>query len=276
MTRVAQILSQISIRESIPWERLLPAFIVFITGFILIRFFARIAVRTVARPLKEQSKVLLRKILVYLGSALLLILVLNAAGVSVGGLLGAAGVIGIAVGIASQASLSNIISGLFLLSERFFELGDVVTIGEYTGTVYAVDLLSVKIRKFDNLLIRIPNQTILDSNLVNITRFPIRRMDFVVVVPFDEPVARVLDALRAVSEHSKSSLESPEPLVMFKSYEERGLSFLLGVWFERELYVDVRNEIAESIQRQFTECGIRMEILAVRLEDGAKKGTLLS
>jgi small-conductance mechanosensitive channel len=114
------------------WERILLGTALFLAGYFALRLITAMIVRGAARGLRDQHKDILRKLMLYVGSGMLFIVVLNLSGVSVGGLLGAAGVVGIAVGIASQASLSNIISGLFLVSERFFEIGDTVRIGEHT------------------------------------------------------------------------------------------------------------------------------------------------
>ena len=117
--------------------------------------------------------------------------VLGELGVKLTALLGAAGIVGIAVGFASQTSVSNIISGLFLISEKPFAIGDVLKVGGTTGIIQSIDLLSIKIRTFDNLFVRIPNEKILSSEVTNITRFPIRRMDIVFQVDYGQDLARV-------------------------------------------------------------------------------------
>ncbi|MFW5795752.1 MAG: mechanosensitive ion channel family protein, partial [Alkalispirochaeta sp.] len=218
--------------------------------------------------LRDQSRELIRKTILYIGTALLFVMVLNGAGVSVGALLGAAGVVGIAIGIASQASLSNIISGLFLVSERFFEIGDVVRIADHVGTVQSIDLLSIKVKTFDNVLIRIPNQQLIEKDIVNITRYPIRRMDFTVTVAPMEDVERTLDALRFAPEGVAQVLEEPEPFVMAGDFSEGGLTLKLGVWFERPNYVAVRNAIVYRLQQVFRERSIEIRSRTVTI-DGA-------
>jgi small-conductance mechanosensitive channel len=64
-----------------------------------------------------------------------------------------------------------------MISEKPFEIGDVIKMGSTAGIVLSIDLLSVKIKTFDNQYIRIPNEKLLGSELTNITRFPIRRLD---------------------------------------------------------------------------------------------------
>ncbi len=257
---------QFSFQSISDWERVVSALVVFLVGFFILRISTRMLMRSVGKGLREQSSELIRKTILYIGAVILLVMVLNAAGVSVGALLGAAGVLGIAVGIASQASLSNIISGLFLVSERFFEIGDVVRIGEHTGSVQSIDLLSIKIKTFDNLLIRVPNQQLIEKDFLNITRYPIRRMDFTVTVPPQYDVERVLEALRAVADGVPSVLEEPEPFCMALDFSENGLNFRLGVWFERTTFLIVRNSVMSRLQKIFRERGIPIRTRTIRVE----------
>lgn len=238
------------------WEAVAGALLVFLVGFVILRIAIRIVMKVLARGIREQSRELLRKTLIYVGAVLLFVIVLNTAGVSVGALLGAAGVVGIAIGIASQASLSNVISGFFLVSERFFEIGDVVRIGENTGIIASIDLLSVKVKTFDNVLIRVPNQRLIEQDIVNITRFPLRRMQFSVVVPTQIALAKVFEALEAAAGNVADVLQEPEPFIYFRDFTENGSEVSVGVWFERQNFVRVRNDMAQSIQEVFTQRGI--------------------
>jgi small-conductance mechanosensitive channel len=114
-------------------------------------------------------------------------------------MLGAAGVLGIVLGIASQTSVGNIVSGLFLISEKPFEIGDLIRVGTTTGVVYSIDLLSIKLKTFDNLVIRIPNQSIITNEVTNITKFPIRRMNISVSVAYKEDLTKVEEVLKSIA-----------------------------------------------------------------------------
>ena len=249
------------------WEQLIPTVVVFLVGFIVLRLGTRMLMRAIGKGLRDQSRELIRKAIVYTGTTILIVMVLNAAGVSVGALLGAAGVLGIAVGIASQASLSNIISGLFLVSERFFEIGDVVRFGEHVGIVRSIDLLSIKIKTFDNVLIRLPNQQLIERDFINITRYPIRRMDFTVTVSPVEQLSRVIEALETVAEDVPSVMDEPAPFVMAGDFGQDGLTVRLGVWFERVNYVSVRNSVVTGIQQVFNQRNISIRGRTIRVTD---------
>ena len=112
-------------------------------GFLLVRLLVAFVQRVVMKKATPQRRMVARKIIVYAGFVIVLMTVLAELGVKLTAILGAAGIVGIAVGFASQTSVSNIISGLFLISEKPFAVGDAIRIGSTTGIIQAIDLLSI-------------------------------------------------------------------------------------------------------------------------------------
>ncbi len=257
--------------ENVSWD-ILEALLIIVLGGLLVRLLAGLFTRTVLRGMKDPSRVATRKTITYVGVGILAIVALDQLGVELTALLGAAGVIGIAVGIASQASLSNVISGLFLVSEKTFELGDVIRVGERTGVVHSIDPLSIKLRTFDNLLVRIPNQQIIDSELLNITKFPIRRLDIVFSVPAEESVDKVMQILRETAKSIDLCLDEPEPFILLRDITKGNIEFQLGVWFEKENFVAVKNAVITEIQRRFQEDGLPFGAEVVRLSEARGDG----
>ena len=214
--------------------------------------------RSLSRQLSKQSMMLVIRTVVYTGYAGLVLIVVREMEYDLTALFGAAGVVGIVIGVASQTSIGNIISGLFLVSEKSFELGDVVRVGDKTGTVYAIDLLSIKVRTFDNLLIRIPNQTVISTELVNITKFPIRRLDFQVGVAYKEDLRKVKTILEEVVRKNPLCLEEPEPVIIFQAFGSSSIDITLGVWFEKSNYLKVRNSVFVEVKEAFDREGIEI------------------
>jgi small-conductance mechanosensitive channel len=204
-----------------------------------------------------QRQMIVRKIISYTGFFLVLMAVLGELGVKLTALLGAAGIVGIAVGFASQTSVSNIISGLFLISEKPFAIGDVIKIGGTTGIIQSIDLLSIKIRTFDNLFVRIPNEKILSSEVTNITRFPIRRMDITFQVDYGQDLSEIHGLLAAIASANPWSLDEPEPIIMFTEFKESGIEVMLGLWFAKSDFLDLKNSIMKDISARFAGEGIR-------------------
>ena len=242
--------------DQIDFEHLAEGLLVLLAGIVAIRFVLVPAMGLFFRRASVQLRMAVKKVVWYGGLFFVIIGALSRMGVEVGGLLGAAGIAGVALGIASQSSLSNIIAGLFLVSENIFTLGDVIKVETTVGVVYAVDLLAVRLRTFDNTLIRIPHQKLITSVVTNITRFPVRRMDFSLRVPYGSDLEEVEALLRRVVGGHPLALNNPEPFVMFTEFSASGVEVLLGVWFEKSDFVAVKNGITRDLLRGFTEAGI--------------------
>lgn len=227
-------------------------------GMILARIAATLAHKAAGAQLDAQGAMLVRRFAYYLVLGLFLVSALHELGFSLGVLLGAAGVLSVALGFASQTSASNLISGLFLLGERPFAVGDVIQIGATTGEVMSIDLLSVKLRTFDNRFVRIPNESMIKSEVITLTRFPIRRYDIQVGIAYREDISRAREVLIAVADKNPLCLEEPKPLFIFLGFGDSALNFQFSVWASQENFLEVRNSIQEQIKLAFDEAGIEI------------------
>ena len=231
----------------------------------LISFMVR---RSLYKHLSRQSMMLILRTIVYTGYIGLVLMVIRELNYDLTALFGAAGVVGIIIGVASQTSIGNIISGLFLVSEKSFELGDVIRIGDKTGTVYSIDLLSIKIKTYENLLIRIPNQTVISTELVNVTKFPIRRLEFLLGVAYKEDLRKVKTILENVARNNPLCLEEPEPIIIFKEFGSSSINITFGVWFEKANYVAVKNSVFIEVKEAFEREGIEIPFPHVSIYAG--------
>ncbi|HET6558243.1 MAG TPA: mechanosensitive ion channel family protein [Prolixibacteraceae bacterium] len=231
---------------------------ILIVGSASIHLVAFMIRRSLYKHLSRQSMMLVVRTIIYTGYIGLVLIVIRELNYDLTALFGAAGVVGIVIGVASQTSIGNIISGLFLVSEKSFELGDVVRIGDKTGTVYSIDLLSIKVKTYDNLLIRIPNQTVISTELINVTKFPIRRLEFQIGVAYKEDLRKVKAVLESVARNNPLCLEEPEPVIIFKEFADSSINLTFAVWFEKANYVAVRNSVFVEIKEAFEREGIEI------------------
>ncbi len=250
------------------FDKIIRIFVLVLISVIAIQGSALLVKRSITNRLSKQSRMIINRIIVYTGYTLLSFMVLKELNFDITALFGAAGVVGIVIGVASQTSIGNIISGFFLVSEKSFELGDVVRIGDKAGTVYSIDLLSIKIRTYDNLLLRIPNQTVISTELINVTRFPIRRMDITVGVAYKEDLRKVFEVLQEVARKNPLCLEEPEPLILLQGYGASSIDILFAVWFEKNNYRDVKNSVIIEIKEAFDRAGIEIPFPHVSVYTG--------
>lgn len=234
------------------------ALAILIVGLILAKILGSATGRVSSKYLDAQRTMLFRRIVFYLVLALFVVSALNQLGFKLSVLLGAAGILSVAVGFASQTSASNIISGLFLIGERPFSVGDIIRLDDTMGEVLSIDLLSVKLLTADNLFIRIPNETLIKSQVTTVTRFPIRRVDIRVGVAYKEDLSKVRRVLFEVARKNTLALEEPTPDFFFLGFGDSSLDLQFSVWVQKENYLNLKSVITEEIKNAFDRAGIEI------------------
>ncbi len=228
-------------------------------GIPLITFITKQIVRYLKGHVSEQVSMLVSKGIFYGGMVLLGLMLLPIIGIKeLTPIVGAAGVLGVAVGFASQTSFSNIISGLFLISERPFAAGDLIKIGETLGFVSSINLLSVRLRTIDNQQVRIPNEFILKNVVTNVTSFPIRRLDLDFAVSYKNNLEHVMEVLKDIADTNIYCLDEPEPFVLVQRFGSTGIEIRFGSWFAKDDYTPFKNSLMCQIQKRFHEEGIEI------------------
>ncbi len=215
-----------------------------------------------------QQGMIVGKFFLYSVLTVIFVTLIYELGFSLTPLLGTAGIVGIAVGFASQTSISNIISGFFLIIEKPFEVGDVVNVGATTGAVLSVDFLSIKLRTFDNQFVRIPNEVLIKSEITNVTRFPIRRADIKVSVAYKEDLEKVKTLLNEIAYNNPLCLQEPEPLILFLGFNASSIDLQFSVWSERTEFLKLKNTIQEEIKSRFDRENIEIPFPHVSLYSG--------
>lgn len=183
---------------------------------------------------------------------------LSVAGVDLRSLWASAGIVGIAVGFASQTVMSNFVSGIFVMSEAILKVGDYITVNGVSGTVDSVGLLSTKIHNLDNHLIRIPNALIINDNFQNLTYNGIRRMNFCVSIGRDSDMDAVRTLLLAVPKECPSALKEPAPLCWYDGFSDKGIDVVLAVFFQCKDFLQIKTEVFTQIKRALDKEGVKI------------------
>ncbi len=229
-----------------------------VLAWAVVKILRRILPPIFKRSLNRQVAHLLQNTIFIAIWILAIIQMLSVYGVDVVSILGAAGVVGIAIGFASQTSLSNLISGIFLVGEKSVKLGDWVQIDGFGGSIESIDLLSVKIRTADNSLVRIPNETLIKTPVQNMTQASLRRCDFDIGVDYSSDIARVRQIIQQVVAQQESLVKNPAPAVQFVAFADSSLTIHVGAWCKTPDYGDARFEFARNILEAFRKEGVNI------------------
>lgn len=227
------------------------AFFVFVLFFALSRLSAFIYSVVLKDNSERQRQFMLRKFTSYALFVTALVIVLKIFGVELKVILGAAGVLSLAVGFAAQTSVSNLISGLFLMFERPFVVGDVVEVNGVRGEVLTIDLLSMRMRTMDNTLVRVPNESVMKTPVINYSHFPIRRHDILFTVSYTADLEVIKKILLGIVEKNQHCLEEPEPLFIVHRVGEYYLEIKFGVWGETHNFLLLQSTFGEQMREAF-------------------------
>ncbi|MDX1590080.1 MAG: mechanosensitive ion channel family protein [Oleiphilaceae bacterium] len=227
-------------------------------GLALALLSTRLLRRYTAEHFSQHQRVLLQRLVFYAIMTIFLLMALRQSGFQIGVLLGAAGILTVAIGFASQTSASNVISGLFLLAEKPFELGQLIEVDGNRGVVVSIDLLSVKLRTLENLYVRIPNETLIKTRVINLSRFPIRRIDLPVGVAYGEDLDRVRAILIDLVNNDSRCMEEPVPFVFMQQFGASSVDLMLHFWVRQEDFRQLRSDMLFAIKAAFDREGVEI------------------
>jgi len=176
--------------------------------------------------------------------------------------LASAGIIGIAVGFAARDTLANLFSGVFILADAPYQVGDFVILdNELRGEVQEIGIRSTRILTRDDIQVTVPNAVIANARIVNETGGPsdTMRVRVPVSVAYGSDVDRVNDVLLACVEGAPFVVDEPNPRVRFRSFGESGLDFELLAWIEKPIFRGrVLDELNRRVYKAFAAAGIEI------------------
>lgn len=205
-----------------------------------------------------QTRHIVNKIIHYSAVTVIVVTIFNRLGINISAILGAAGIAGIAIGFAAQTSVSNVISGLFVITERAFKIGDIIEIEGTIGTVQAINLLSVVLKTFDSQYVRVPNETIIKANLINYSHFPFRRVKTELSVSYGTDLRKVEKILLDTAQKNQFCVADPAPSILWSAFADSGITFTLLTWTKIEDFGNLRNSIFIEVDERLKKEGIEI------------------
>ena len=241
-------------------SKIIAIIIILAVGYIIIKILTRIVAkffdkvdfdRGVETFIENAVKVILYVILI--------ITVLSNLGVNVSGLLAGLGIMGIIVGFALQDTLGNLASGIFILFNKPFKVGDSVNIAGTVGTVERIGIAACELNSPGNIKITIPNKKIWGDTIQNYTGNKMRKIfDLEVGISYDSDIDKAIKIVNNILENDSRVLKDPQPEVVVKSLADSSVVLAIRPAVNTKDYWPVYFDAVKSIKQEFDKNGIKI------------------
>ncbi|CCY24169.1 mscS Mechanosensitive ion channel [Brachyspira sp. CAG:484] len=191
---------------------------------------------------------------------IILAALLQSHGYSVSSLIAGFGITGLAVGFAANATIANVFGTIAIISDKAFEVGDYIKIGSLEGTVEDINLRSTKLRTLDNALTIIPNSTVSNGEIVNVTKAHKRRILETIGVTYDtsdEKLKRAIEILEDILQ--KNSEIYGDYVVFLDTLADSSINIKISAYVKTNNYVKflkIKEQVLLEAIRRFREEGI--------------------
>lgn len=207
--------------------------------------------------------------------AFTLIAALGRVGVQTASVIAVLGAAGLAIGLALQGSLSNLAAGVLLVTFRPFRSGEYVDLGGVAGTVLQVQIFSTTLRSADGRMVVIPNGKIIANNIINFSREPVRRNEFIIGVAYDSDIDKVKQLLTNIIESDDRILKDREMTVRLNELGASSINFVVRIWSHSGDLQSVYWDVLERVKRDFDANGIsfpypQMDVNFKRVKESAE------
>jgi len=214
--------------------------------------------RALIDKMKRDQLELMLKIIYFGIIAIAFIGVLPTLGLELSGLLVAGGIVGIVIGFASQSVVANLVSGIFLISEKPIKIGDQVNIDGVAGFVEDVNILSTIIRTYDGLYVRIPNEKVFTSNITNYVAHIARRFEYVIGIRYSDDAEKAIEIIKNLIEDHPFALKNPEPQVFVDNLGDNSVNIVVRIWAPSTEWYSVKMELLWKIKTELERNGIEI------------------
>ena len=234
------------------------AVVILVLGALVIRIVMKLLKATLEKSKLEKAAHTLITSLARAAMYILLALIAaSSLGIDVSSIVALASVLTLALSLALQNMVSNIIGGFTILYTHPFRSGDYVEIAGQGGTVVEINMTYTMLSTPDNKQIAIPNSAVVAAQIVNYSTAETRRVEVVVSASYEAPTQKVLDALVLAGTVEKA-LVDPAPMAVITNYGDSAIAYSLRIWTKNADYWDVYFQVNKRVKDIFDEQGICM------------------
>ncbi len=241
--------------------RLVGALVLLLIGLRLAKVLGRwVGVRLENSQIESTAAMFLSKIVLVIMQVILLLAVVQLLGVPVSSMFAVLGAAGLAIGLAMKDSLSNIASGIMLVTLRPFRVNDLVTINGITGKVEMVRIFQTQLRGADNQVITLPNSLITTDSIINLTPDTMRRIELVIRIGYEDDIDRARSIALEIMRGDARVLTDPAPNVMVYELTESGVNLGVRCHVGNADFFATKCELIENIKKRFDGAGITIPL----------------
>jgi small conductance mechanosensitive channel len=253
----------------------LPSLLTGLLIFLVSLYLARLISRSVGQLMNRRKDdmeltILIIRLVRWIVIGMGILLALEQAGQDVTALLTGLGIIGFTVGFALQDVSANLVSGILLLFEQPFEIGDIIEVKGYAGTVRTIHLRATEMQTLEGLRVLIPNREVFTNTIINYTRIEQRRIGLQVGVGYECDLKHVEEVALAALRGLDGVKEDPAPFFLVDSFGDFAVMTTTYYWYDvKNLNLpEMTNIGALALKQAFEKAGISMPypIQEVRLD----------
>ena len=195
------------------------------------------------------------KIILY---ALLVVIIAGIFGIPTASFVAVISSCGLTIGLALQGSLQNFAGGVLILLIKPFVVGDYICAKGLEGTVDSIDICYTKLRTGDNRIVILPNGELSNSDLINVAKEPVRRVDLTVSVSYDDNVSEVKAMLAEIGYNCEKVLQEKPVDVYISDFAASSVTYGFRVWCKSEHFWSVKCELQEKLKEAMDAKGYTM------------------
>ncbi len=247
------------------------AIIFLMVGYFLSKQILRIVRRAFERSSMDQIMAsFVRSVIKIILYILLVVIALSILDVPMDSIVAVIASAGVAVGLALKDSLANLAGGFIILLSKPLKAGDMVEVNGTMGKVEAINILYTRMVTPDNTTVYIPNGVVAGNKIVNYTDKPLRRVDLLFGISYENDIDKARQILLEQVKKSPEALDDPTPEVFVSSHDESAVTLRLQVWAKSEAYWPLHYRLLEDVKKAFDEKGISIPYPQVEIHNADK------
>jgi len=228
----------------------------------LLVFIARLVQSLAARGIRRVSQLsklmqdFLARAVFWLAFVIGLLIALSLFGVNITPLFAVVGGASFILAFAMQETLGNLASGMMIMINKPFDVGDLVDTNGVLGEVEAVSIVSTTVRTMDNQVVILPNSSVWGSIITNVTVSPIRRVDMVFGIGYADDIDTAMGVLQELVANHPKVLEEPAPNIRVHELADSSVNFICRPWAKTENYWEVYWDLTRQVKEGFDAAGV--------------------